>query len=709
MGMRKRLTYILCIAWLFAIGTAVQAPSAFESLNPSDYVREIVPLKEHPRVTMEIVRNLKRNHYQKISIDDSLSSNIFKRYLSEIDPMRIYFMASDIKDFEPIRYHLDDALVQGDVTPAFKIYNIYQARLAQRLVFLVNRIEGGLKNLNLDQDESFETERKNAPWPASKAELEDLWLKALKNEVLNMRLDGKSMDDISDTLSKRYRNQLKRIRQTMSEDVFQVFMEAFTTSYDPHTQYFSPRSSENFNINMSLSLEGIGAMLSMDNEYTKVVHLIPAGPADKSGQLKPNDRIIGVGQGTEGEIVDVVGMRLDDVVDLIRGPKDTMVRLKIMPADSADEHQTKIIKLVRNTVQLEEQAASKDMIEISRGGHTYKIGIIDIPTFYLDIKAMNSGSDDYKSTTRDVRRILGELNAQKVDGIVIDLRDNGGGSLQEANTLTGLFIKRGPTVQIRFADGGTEVLKDNDSRIFYTGPLAVFINRLSASASEIFTGAIQDYGRGIIVGENSFGKGTVQTLISLSHGQLKITTAKFYRISGESTQHRGIIPDLFYPSLYNKDTIGESTLEEALPWDSIKAVPHITYDDLTPFRQQLKSMHTTRNEHDPDYGYTLGMINYLKEAREKTRLSLKLSARLLEKKRSEKQRLDLENRPRRAKGLKPLGNLEQLQEDKNKEDPQQKKPLKDDPMLIESGNILVDFLQTQAKANTTRSAQAGKN
>jgi carboxyl-terminal processing protease len=296
-----------------------------------------------------------------------------------------------------------------------------------------------------------------------------------------------------------------------------------------------------------------------------------------------------------------------------------------------------------------------------------------------------------------------------VDGIVIDLRDNGGGSLQEANTLTGLFIKRGPTVQIRFADGETEVLKDNDSRIFYTGPLAVFTNRLSASASEIFTGAIQDYGRGIIIGENTFGKGTVQTLVSLSHGQLKITTAKFYRISGDSTQNRGVVPDLFYPSLYNKNTIGESALEEALPWDSIKAAPHLTYADLTPFKQQLRAMHTSRSQHDPDYGYTLGMINYLKEAREKKQLSLKLSTRLLEKKRAEKQRLDLENRLRKAKGLKPLTNLEQFEEDKNKEDPQQKKPLKDDPMLIESGNILVDCLQIQAKADATRSAQTGMN
>lgn len=707
MSTKKRLTSILLVTWLLAMCLAVQAPPASESLKASDYVREIVPLKEHQRVTMEIIRNLKRNHFRKIPIDDTLSNRVFKRYLDEIDPLRIYFLSADIKEFEPLRNTLDDALIQGDVTPAFKIYNRYQSRLAQRLVFLINRIEGGPKNLNLEQDEFIETDRKNAPWPSSRAELEDLWLKALKNEVVNMRLDGKTASEITDTLSKRYKNQLKKVSQTMSEDVFQAFMEALTTSYDPHTQYFSPRSSENFNINMSLSLEGIGAMLSMDNEYTKVVHLIPAGPADKSGQLKPNDRIIGVGQGTEGEIVDVIGWRLDDVVDLIRGPKDTVVRLKIMPAHSADEHQTKVIRLIRSTVQLEEQAASKDMIEIARGGHTYRIGIIDIPTFYLDIRAMNAGSDDYKSTTRDVRHILNQLASQKVDGIVIDLRDNGGGSLQEANTLTGLFIKRGPTVQIRYTEGGTDVLSDSDSRISYAGPLAVCINRLSASASEIFAGAIQDYGRGIIIGENSFGKGTVQTLVSLSRGQLKITTAKFYRISGESTQNRGVMPDILYPSLYDKNTIGESTLEEALPWDSIRHIPHFTFMDLIPFEQQLRTMHNARIEHDPEYVYTLGMINYLKEAREKTRLSLKLSTRLQEKKRSEKRRLDLENSLRKLEGLKPLTNLEQLQEDK--EDTQQKKPAKDDSILIESSNILVDYRLIQAKANATRSAQAGKN
>jgi carboxyl-terminal processing protease len=710
--MNKKYTYMILLAWLFAIcAAATPAPLASDSFNPPDYIQELAPSKEHQQVTMEIVRNLRKNHYRKLPLDDALSSKVFDRYFSEIDPMKFYFLTSDIKDFDPYRYHLNDALVIGDVSPAFKIYNRYQIRLAQRLIFLTSHIDSGLKDLDLDKDESIEADREKAPWPSTRADLENLWLKGLKNEVINLRLDGKSMEEVTDTLSKRYHNQLKRIKQTTSEDVFQVFMEALSSSYDPHTQYFSPRSSENFNINMSLSLEGIGAMLGVDNEYTKVVHLIPAGPADKSGQIKPGDRIIGVGQGSNGDIADVVGWRLDDVVDLIRGPKDTQVRLKIIPADAANGNRTRIVKLVRTTVQLEEQAASKEVLDIARNGRTYKIGIIAIPTFYLDIRALQAGSDDYKSTTRDVRRIINELNAQKVDGIVIDLRDNGGGSLQEANSLTGLFIKSGPTVQIRYADGGTDVLYDRDPRIFYSGPLEVFINRMSASASEIFAGAIQDYGRGIIIGENSFGKGTVQTLMTLSRGQLKLTTAKFYRISGESTQHRGVIPDLLYPSLYDKTTIGESALKDALPWDSIGAAPHFTFSDLTSFKQQLKAMHTARIGNDPDYSYTLGMVDYLKEGKARTRVSLKFSTRLQEKKKSEKQRLDLENRLRKAKGLKPYVNLDQINKEKEEDltELKKNKPAKNDAMLIEGGNILVDYITLHNKANNARSAKAAVN
>ena len=705
MSTRTKYLSIFSIVWLIALFAAATEPQASESLNPSNYIIEIKPLKEHQRVTAEIIRELKKNHYKKVAIDDALSSKVFDRYLTDIDSSHIYFLATDIKEFEPFRYRLDDGLLKGDVAPAFTIFNRYEERLAQRLVFIISRVDSGLKDISLDKNENFETNRENAQWPASRSELEGLWLKALKNEVINMKLEGKSLSDISTTLSKRYWSQLKRLRQTSSEDIFQIFMNSLATSYDPHTSYFSPRSSENFNINMSLSLEGIGAMLTTENENTKVVRLVPAGPADKSKQLKPNDKIIGVGQGPEGEIMDVVGWRLDDVVDLIRGPKNTIVRLKIIPADASDDHQTKIVRLMRNTVQLEDQAASKDVLDITRGGRTYKIGIIHIPTFYLDIRAMQSDTEDYKSTTRDVKRLLNELDALHVNGVVIDLRDNGGGSLHEANTLTGLFIKRGPTVQIRSADGVTETLYDRDNKITYAGPLAVLVSRLSASASEIFAGAIQDYGRGVIIGDTTFGKGTVQTLLNLSRGQLKVTTAKFYRISGESTQHRGVVPDIYYPSLYDKDTIGESSLKNALQWDAIGAIPHYVFTDIPPYKAQLRSMHQARIQQDPDYQYLLGMINYLKESRDKKKVSLKLSTRLQEKKKSEKLRLALENRLRKAKGLKPIINLDQLNEDKD-ESPKVK-PAKDDAELVEGGNVIVDYLTIKNKSNSPQQAQTG--
>ncbi len=703
MSTKSKFLYIVIVTGFIAIFLAGREPLASDSLKPSDYIKEITPLKEYSRVTTEIIRELKKNHYKKVAIDDALSSKVFDRYLSDIDPSHMYFLVSDIKEFEPFRYRLDDGLLKGDLTPAFTIFNRYDERIAQRLVLIISRIEGGLKDINLEKTDYLETDRDNAAWPASRSELEGLWIKALKNDVINMKLEGKPMPEIITALSKRYWSQLKRIRQNTSEDVFQIFMNSLATSYDPHTSYFSPRSSENFNINMSLSLEGIGAMLTSENEYTKVVRLITAGPADKSKQLKPNDKITGVGQGPEGEITDVVGWRLDEVVDLIRGPKNTMVRLKIIPADASDDHQTKLVRLMRNTVQLEDQAASKDVIDINRGGHTYKVGIIHIPTFYLDIRAMQSDSEDYKSTTRDVKRILGELEALHVNGVVIDLRDNGGGSLHEANTLTGLFIKRGPTVLIRSADGITETLYDRDPKTFYSGPLTVIVSRLSASASEIFAGAIQDYGRGIIVGDNTFGKGTVQTLLNLSRGQLKVTTAKFYRISGESTQHRGVVPDLYYPNLFDKDTIGESSLKDAMPWDAISAVPHYVFGDISPYKAQLRSMHTARIQNDPDYTYTLGMIKYLKVARDKKKISLRLSTRLQEKKINETQRITLENNLRKAKRQKPITNIDQLNEDKDES--QRTKPAKDDAELVESGNILVDYLVIKNKSNTSQQAQ----
>jgi len=655
----------------------------------SENIGDIRPMQYQVHTTKEVLKQLKHNHYRKQDINDDLSSEFLEAYISKIDPSRQFFLASDIREFDSYRNKMDDALCSGDLSPAFKIYNRYHLRAKERLSHVINLIELGLDTIKFDVDETLLTEREDSPWPVSSTEMDELWRKRLKNEVLSLKLTDKSIEEITDTLGKRYRNQLHRLDQNKSEDVFQIYLNAFTQTYDPHTQYFSPRSTENFNINMSLSLEGIGAMLTKENEHTKVVRLIPAGPAQKAGQLRPDDRIVGVGQGAEGEIVDVVGWRLDDVVDLIRGPKETMVRLEIIPVDSVDEHQTKTIKIVRNTVKLEEQASQKAIIDIEKNGIVYKMGVIDIPTFYLDIKGLQEGKKDFKSTTNDVRKILGELAKSKVDGIMIDLRDNGGGSLQEATALTGLFIKRGPTVQIRYATSDVDTLYDRDPRIFYSGPLIVIVNRLSASASEIFAGAIQDYNRGIIVGENTFGKGTVQTLLPLSHGQLKVTTAKFYRVSGASTQHKGVIPDIYYPSLYDMDTIGESSLDEALPWDTIAGVRHRKYMNIPTIQDRLIKLHNDRMLGDPDYTYLLSSIEHFNKMKKKDELSLNEVVRKQELDTSRSWRLENENKRRKAKGMEILSKLDDKQEDdediKSGPDPK-------DPVLIEGANILTDII-----------------
>ena len=429
----------------------------------------------------------------------------------------------------------------------------------------------------------------NLQWAKNQAELDDRWRKQLKNQVLSLKLADKPENEIVPTLQKRYTSQLKSVKQYNSQDVFQIYANALTELYDPHTNYLSPRSTENFNINMSLSLEGIGAVLQMDDEYTKVSSLVAKGPADKQGDLQPADRIVAVGQGVDGPLEDVIGWRLDEVVELIRGPKDTTVRLEVIPAKSKSADERKIITIVRNKVKLEEQSAQKKVIEIPEGNKVIKVGVIDIPAFYIDFDAMRRGDKDYKSTTRDVKNLLQELEAEGVDGIIVDLRNNGGGSLQEANELTGLFIEYGPTVQIRHSS--RRVWRDG-KRLkgpYYEGPLVVLVNRLSASASEIFAGAMQDYQRGIIVGDRSFGKGTVQTLIPLTEGQLKITESKFYRISGESTQHRGVVPDVEFPSIYDTEEIGESALDHALNWDQISPIRHSNYGELSTVLPAIQS------------------------------------------------------------------------------------------------------------------------
>jgi len=661
--------------------------------DQNEAITDLSPTSEHSSIALEVLDKLSQGHYEWISVNDEMSSEILDTYLKGLDARRSYFLAADIAEFEPLRDQFDDLLKKGDLGPAFKIFNRYRQRLAERLEVMLKTVDDKLDQFDLQQDEVLEIDRENVPWANSVTDLETLWVKQVKGDVLNLLLTGKDRSEIKKTLKRRYSNQLLRLRQTNPMDVFQTFMNALVQTFDPHSAYFAPHQSENFNIYMSLSLEGIGAVLQADGEYVKVLRLVKGGPAEKAGELQAEDRIVGVGQGMDGEIVDILSMRLDEVVTLIRGPKETTVRLEIIPESSKTE-QRKIIKIVRNKVNLEEQQAHKNTIEIKTGERTRKIGIIQIPTFYADFRAMQAGDPNYKSTTRDVARLIRELEKEKIDGLVVDLRNNGGGSLQEANGLVGLFIEKGPTVQIRNGRGMVRVNRDSDPTIEYKGPVAVLVNRLSASASEIFAGAIHDYERGLVLGGRTFGKGTVQTLIPVKKGQLKLTQAKFYRVSGESTQHRGVIPHLELPATIDRSKVGESSLEHALSWDSIESTSHRDYGNVEPYVPALKERHEARIAKDPDFVHLMARIKNLEEARKETTISLSETKRLAEKKNDEQWELEIENKRRVAKGQKAFESAAALEEfnkekQKNKEDA----PPEDDPILKESASILSDYIE----------------
>ncbi|MBA6412278.1 carboxy terminal-processing peptidase [Parahaliea sp. F7430] len=649
-----------------------------------------------------MIEQLEERHYSKLRYDDNLSSLHLDNYINSLDRGKMFFTAADRAEFEQYRTNMDEALHAGLLDAGFTIFNRFQQRLEERLADLVETLPERIAKMDFSIDEEYIIDSKEQPWAASDAELDDRWRKHLKNQVLSLRMTEKPDDEIAETLVKRYRNQLQRVKQYNNQDVFQIYANALTELYDPHTNYLSPRRSENFNINMSLSLEGIGAVLQAEDEYTKVVRLVAAGPADKQGELKPSDRIVAVAQDTDGEFEDVIGWRLDEVVELIRGPKDSIVRLQVLPAKSAATGERKTITIVRNKVKLEEQSAQKKVLEIPSGDKTLKIGVIDIPAFYIDFDAMRRGEKDYKSTTRDVKRLLKELqNEDQVDGIVVDLRNNGGGSLQEANELTGLFIEYGPTVQIRHSS--RRVWRDG-KRLrgpYYEGPLVVMINRLSASASEIFAGAIQDYQRGIVVGDRSFGKGTVQTLIPLTEGQLKLTESKFYRISGDSTQHRGVVPDVTFPAIYDHEEIGESALDHALSWDQINPVRHRNYGDLSSVVPELTRLFQSRSENNPDFVYLEDQVTLADESRAIKSLPLNEAARKALRESREAKALAIENKRRAALGEELLTSLESEDSADDEENLAAEEALaendeendsKDDVLLTEAGNILVDAL-----------------
>lgn len=656
----------------------------------------------HKSTLHEITESLKLRHYKDLMLNDDLSDLILEQYLKDLDPARSYFLSSDISEFNQYRFSLDDQIKEGDLETAYLIFNRFHERLEERINYSINLLESD-KKFDFTLDESLDTDREEAAWISTEAEMDDLWRKRIKSALLNLKLADKDDQEARKLLIKRYQNQLNRATQVNSEDVFQIFTNAYTKQYDPHTVYMSPRKSENFKINMSLSFEGIGAVLQTENEFTQIVRLIPGGPAEKTGGLKATDRIIGVGQGEEGEIEDVVGWRLEDVVDLIRGPKNTTVRLEIRGAEQ-DDAPTKVVDIVRNKIELEEQAAQKKILELDHLGRTFRLGVIEIPAFYINFDALQSGDENYKSTSRDVAKLIDELKSEGIDGLIVDLRNNGGGSLREANDTVGLFIKHGPTVQIKDSTGRVDILRDRSSQVAYSGPLAVLVNRLSASASEIFAGAIQDYNRGIVIGGQTFGKGTVQTLLPLSHGQLKLTQAKFYRISGGSTQHKGVMPDIYFPTLYDPEVIGESALDNALAWDEVKTARHGNYPAFDQFLNQIDKRYKERTLTDPDFIFMREQVEYVNEARnEDSSIPLHEAQLKLEREEAKQWQIDAENRRRTMKNQPQITELSELEEEREKDS--EGKPInpETEAMLKESGRILLDAIVMQLQYSSVSS------
>jgi len=672
----------------------------------------LTPDAQQEVVAKDLIEFIENYHYKKVSVNDSLSSVIFDNFLKDLDEGKNYLLASDIKDFEQYRSTLDDDLRKGDLSVMFRIFNVYRKRQDERLRYSLTQLN---KKFDFTSNEKYVYERSKMPWLSSVAEANDLWTKRVEYELLNLKIAGSDEAKNIETLKKRYENLLSQVTKTNNQDAFQRMMNAFTNSIDPHTNYFNPVNAQNFNEDMARSFEGIGARLQLENEVVRVDGIIPGGPAFKANTLFVNDKIIGVAQG-DAEFEDVIGWRIDNTVSRIKGKKGTTVRLKIIPAGMELSATPKIISLVRDKIVMEDQLAKKTIKTITSGGKTYKIGVIDLPGFYSDFKAQQAGDPNYQSTTRDVRMILDTLKQQNVDAVVIDLRSNGGGSLQEAIDLTGLFIKTGPVVQVK-DKRRVEVDSDTKPEIAWTGPLGIIIDRLSASASEIFSGAIQDYGRGIIMGSQTYGKGTVQSAIDMSRvistadklllmardnrnqdgktvivspasgtepkfGQINLTMAKFYRINGSSTQHKGVIPDIQFPSIYPTDKIGESAESSALAWDTIASSKYLPVANLNSIKPLLIAQHDKRMKTSSEYKYLQEDIAQVNKRESET--SVTLNEVQLKKERTEQdtKNLERENQSRLIRGLSIL-----------KKGETSKTKNISDFIQDESLNIMGDFIQ----------------
>ncbi len=595
------------------------------------------PLQEQAQAAHLASEILTRYHYKSIPLDDETSKKIFDGYIKSLDSEKIFFIQSDIDQLSEAKTRLDDDLVKEDLSIPFKIFSLYQQRMADRITYAKNQLK---VPMDFNLKESYQYDRSKANFFKTEDEIHDFWRKRVKNDWLRLKLAGKDDKTILEVLNKRYDNYLKKAAKLKGDDVFQTFMNAYAMAVDPHTNYFGIRASEDFDISMKLSLEGIGAVLEDKDEYTTIRELVPGGPAALSQKLKIGDRILGVGQGEKGAIVDVTGWRIDDTVALIRGQSDSTVVLEVLPAEAGPDGKHVFISLIRKKISLEKQDAKKSIIDVKDGDVKRRVGVITLPVFYEDFAAHARGDKDFKSASRDVNKLIDELKKENVDSLIIDLRNNGGGSLDEAVNLTGLFIDQGPVLQERDSKGNIKVDFDTKAGIVWDKPVGVLINRASASASEIFAAAIQDYGRGVIIGETSFGKGTVQTVVDLDHlvknekpkfGELKITIAQFFRINGGTTQLRGVVPDITMPSLTDYDNYGESSFTNALPWSQIKSADYKTSKELKPLISTLTANHDARIAKDKEFQYLLNDISEFKVEREKNSISLNLAERQKER------------------------------------------------------------------------------
>ncbi|MGQ0384642.1 MAG: carboxy terminal-processing peptidase [Gammaproteobacteria bacterium] len=657
----RLLALALAAALVLAIAGAGQARTPFAPAVAAS--GDLAPSERHRRVMRLVSEVVERQHYRQAALDDEMSSQIYERFLEALDGGRSYLLASDIAEFERLRYRLDDAIKDADAGPAFEIFARYRERnrelLAHAIALLAVEPDFAL-------EESFRFDRGEEGWPASADALRELWRKRVKNDGLSLLLAGKTWPEAADILQKRYERVAKRIEQITADDVFETFMNAYSHVYDPHSNYLSPRNSEEYNIAMSLSYEGIGASLQLVDDHVTIMNVLPGGAAAASADIKVGDRITAVGQGAAGPLTDVVGWRLDDVVQLIRGPVDSVVRLQILPSGANPGSPESQIALKRSKITLEAQAAQKEVHTIRRGDRELKVGVIAVQSFYQDFQARVAGEPGYRSITRDVRRLIDELRGEGIDSLVIDLRDNGGGHLSEATSLVGLFVGRGPVVQLRETSGRIEVLDDPEPGVAWNGPLVVLVNRASASASEIFAGAIQDYHRGLVVGQQTYGKGSVQNLYPLDRyalgpragfGQLTVTIGKYYRVTGDSTQHRGVEPDITLPSLLSPEDVGESTRDSALPWDRINAARFTPEEAEAPVVALVSRVHAARIANNPDFVALMGDVEALERLRNQREISLNLERRRAERDAIDAGRLTRENARRAARGLEPLADV----------------------------------------------------